>query len=331
MFSDNLIGLAVVGLAALSVGMIVYVLAMPYFSGERQAGKRRESISRRQSHRKTRGAGGEEEIGHRRKQVQETLKDLEAKQKAKKSINMRTRLMRAGLQLSPQKFYLFSAISALTFALAALLGGLIPLVAVALAFVGGLGLPRWILNYLTKRRQKKFLGEFANAIDVVVRGVKSGLPLGECLEIIARESPEPIRTEFAELVEQNRVGVPLAEGFERMMERMPVSEVNFFAIVVSIQQQAGGSLSEALGNLSGVLRARTQLAAKVRAMSAEAKASAMILGALPFTVMTMVYVTSPDYISLLWLDRTGHMMLAGAGLWMSCGLLVMKKMINFDY
>jgi tight adherence protein B len=204
----------------------------------------------------------------------------------------------------------------------------VPLLA---AFVGVVGLPRWVLARLVKRRQAKFVDEFANAIDVIVRGVKSGLPLIECLSIIARESPQPIAEEFTEVVEQQRVGVPLGEAFERMMARMPLPEVRFFAIVIGIQQQAGGNLSEALGNLSGVLRDRKRLAAKVRALSAEAKASAAVLGSLPFIVMILVYITTPSYISILWTTNFGQFLLAAAGMWMTCGILVMRKMINFKY
>ena len=149
--------------------------------------------------------------------------------------------------------------------------------------------------------------------------------------IIARESPQPVSGEFTELVEQQRVGVPLADCFDRMMVRVPLPEVRFFAIVISIQQQAGGNLSEALGNLSGVLRDRKRLQAKVRALSAEAKASAAVLGALPFVVMILVYITTPSYIALLWSTKFGQFLLAAAGFWMSCGILVMRKMINFKY
>ncbi|MGE0514442.1 MAG: type II secretion system F family protein, partial [Hyphomicrobiaceae bacterium] len=209
--------------------------------------------------------------------------------------------------------------------------GMTPLISLAAVFVGGLGLPRWVLSFLTKRRQKKFTAEFANAIDVIVRGVKSGLPLNECLGIIARESPSPIREEFQDIVEQSRVGVPLQECFERTMQRMPLAEVKFFAIVIGIQQQAGGNLSEALGNLSGVLRDRKKLSMKVSALSAEAKASAAVLGALPFIVMTMVYLTTPKYIMLLVHTKTGNFMLMAAAFWMTCGILVMRKMINFKY
>ena len=155
--------------------------------------------------------------------------------------------------------------------------------------------------------------------------------MNECLGIIARESPSPIREEFSEVVDQTRVGVPLVDCFDRMMARMPLPEVKFFAIVIGIQQQAGGNLSEALGNLSGVLRDRKRLAMKVKALSAEAKASAAVLGSLPFIVMSMVYISTPAYIMLLFTTKMGQFLLMAAATWMTLGILVMRKMINFKY
>ncbi len=147
--------------------------------------------------------------------------------------------------------------------------------------IGVFGIPRWFINKLTARRQTKFIRELPNAIDIVVRGMKSGLPLNECLAIIARESEEPLAGEFREVIEQQRVGVSLGEALQRLAMRMPLPEVKFLSIVVAIQQQAGGNLSEALGNLSTVLRDRFQLKMKVKALSAEAKASAWVLASLP--------------------------------------------------
>ncbi len=171
----------------------------------------------------------------------------------------------------------------------------------------------------------------ANAIDVVVRGVKSGLPLNECLQIIARESPEPISGEFRYVVDQMRIGVPLSEALERLIARMPLPEVKFLAIVISIQQQAGGNLSEALGNLSGVLRDRFRMEMKVKALSAEAKSSAAVLASLPPGVMFMTYASSPDYISPLFTTLAGNLLMLVGGFWMLCGILVMRKMINFKF
>ncbi|MCG8451114.1 MAG: type II secretion system F family protein, partial [Pirellulales bacterium] len=187
------------------------------------------------------------------------------------------------------------------------------------------------LGFLTKRRQKKFLLELPNAIDIIVRGVKAGLPFADCMRIIATESQEPVRSEFRAVIESQTVGVQAGDAVERMYQRIPLPEVNFFAITVGIQQHSGGNLSEALGNLSKVLRERKKMTAKIQAMSQEAKASAAIIGSLPILVMVLVYLTSPDYIELLWTERLGQIMLAASVFWMFMGVMVMRKMINFDF
>ena len=143
-----------------------------------------------------------------------------------------------------------------------------------------------------------------------MRGIKAGLPLLDCLKMIANEAPEPVRGEFRAIVETQTVGLPLGDACAKLFERMPLPEANFFGIVISIQQKAGGNLSEALGNLSRVLRDRKKMKAKIKAMSMEAKASAMIIAALPITVMLLVYITSPTYIELLW-TRAGRPLHAG--------------------
>ncbi|MEM7206054.1 MAG: type II secretion system F family protein, partial [Planctomycetota bacterium] len=160
---------------------------------------------------------------------------------------------------------------------------------------------------------------------------KTGLPLNDCLKIISEESAEPVRGEFVEIVEQQSVGVPLAKAFERMFDRMPLQEVNFFAIVIAIQQQTGGNLAEALENLSKVLRDRHRLDAKVQAFSAEAKTSALIVGSLPICVIVALSMLNPKYIMLLWTEEIGKMMIMCSAVWMLIGVLVMRKMINFDY
>ena len=168
-------------------------------------------------------------------------------------------------------------------------------------------------------------------MDVVVRGVKSGLPLNECLQIIARESPEPIASEFREVVEQQRVGITLSDALSRLCQRVPLAEVRFLAIVIGIQQSAGGNLSEALGNLSGVLRDRIRMKMKVKALSSEATASAAVLASLPPGVMLMVWGTSPDYIMPLFTSKFGNFLIAIGLIWMGLGVMVMQKMINFKY
>jgi tight adherence protein B len=240
-------------------------------------------------------------------------------------------LIRAGVTMKPRTYYLWGFLAAVAGGFIVLITGSSVWVSVLVAFAVGFGLPRFILARMTKSHQAKFLLEFANAIDIIVRGIKSGLAFSDCMEIIATESPEPVRSEFANLIEQQKVGVPLAEAFERMYERMPLQEVKFFAIVIAIQNQIGGNLAEVLSNLAQVLRDRYRLQAKVKAFSAEAKASAIILGALPPCIIAAIFFTSPDYILILWHNKLGNLMLIFSAIWMIIGVFVMRKMINFDY
>jgi len=197
-------------------------------------------------------------------------------------------------------------------------------------FIGGFGVPRWALGFLAKRRIKKFIEELPNALDVITRGIKSGLPLGDCLRIIATESVEPLKSEFRRTVEAQMLGLTIPEAIEGLAERMPITEVKFFSIVISVQSKAGGNLSESLGNLSSVLRERKKMKNKIQALSMEAKASGAILGAMPFAVLILVYFSNPMYISKLWTTDMGKMALLGAGFWVSIGIFSMKKIINFD-
>jgi tight adherence protein B len=269
----------------------------------------------------------------RRKNVQSMLKQIESKTaEQKKTLTMRRRLDQAGLpDVSARTFWIVCSAIAVAVALLCFLTGQLLLVDAMAAFAAGFGLPRWILGFMKARREKKFTGEFANAIDVIVRSVRSGLPTNEALKIVARESPEPVGGEFSRLVEGMKVGVTLEQGVKRMYESMPTPEVSFFGIVMTIQQKSGGNLSEALSNLSGVLRDRKRLQGKIKAMSSEAKASAMIIGSLPPAVMGLVYVTTPAYIKMLFTERTGNLLLAGCAVWMSIGIFVMRKMINFKH
>jgi tight adherence protein B len=151
------------------------------------------------------------------------------------------------------------------------------------------------------------------------------------LKMIATDAPEPLKSEFRAIVETQTVGIPIGEACTKLYERIPLPEANFFGIVIAIQQKSGGNLSEALGNLSKVLRERKKMKAKIQAMSMEAKASASIIAALPPSVAALVYITSPQYIELLWTHPTGRMLLAGCAVWMLTGVMVMRKMINFDF
>jgi len=321
--------LAMFFLGTLAAGGIVWVFVYPLLSGERRADQRKATIARAQSASTTPIQRGVPKA--RREQVEETLKEIEVRRKNAKSPPLSVRIAQAGLSWTKRQFMLISAGLGL-FALIVPLGvgtGLLP--AAGLGFAAGFGLPRWMLIFLKRRRERRFIEGFADAVDVIVRGVKAGLPLGDCLKVIANDAQEPVKSEFRAIVETQTIGMPMGEACARLYESMPLPEANFFGIVVSIQQKAGGNLSEALGNLSRVLRDRKKMQAKIRAMSMEAKASAVIIGSLPVAVMILVYITSPNYIELLWTTELGRLMLAACVVWMSIGVFVMKKMINFDF
>jgi tight adherence protein B len=266
----------------------------------------------------------------RRKQIMLQLKEADRKER-KARMTMAAKLKHAGLAMNIRTFWIISAVLGVVALLLPLVFGMNVVLAIGLSVIFGAGLPRWVVGFIGKRRMKKFSGEFANAVDVIVRGIKSGLPVHECFKIIAKESPAPLGPEFQRLVEGIGVGLTLSQALDKMFERMPTSELRFFAIVIAIQQKAGGNLAEALSNLTTVLRARRMMGEKIKALSSEAMASAGIIGSLPPVVMGLVFITTPAYIMLLFTDPRGQVMLLGAALWMAAGVFVMKKMIAFKF
>jgi tight adherence protein B len=311
------------GLAAVAAGAVAYVFLMPYLTGERRSAERRKAVS------VVAAPGTRAAIVSRREQVAKSLKEVEAKRNGTK-VTLELKIARAGLSWTRSQFYLISAVLALVAGAGAFVITGSPMVAAGAVFAGGFGLPLWILTFLRKRRIAAFIKELPTAIDIITRGVRAGIPVGDCFRIISREAEEPIRSEFRLVVEAQTLGLSLGEALVKMYERVPVSDVNFFGIVISIQAKSGGNLSEALANLSRVLRERKKMAGKIQAMSMEAKASGGIIAALPFVVATLTYLTSPDYISLLWRTDIGKLALLGSAIWMSIGVFTMKKMINFD-
>ncbi len=281
-----------------------------------------------------RGAASDEE--RRRRLVEDTLRELDARQKAKARRGARPtltgRLRQAGLGWNKSTYFMVCGIAgAVTYAVVLGVSGLGFLPAAGFGAAAALLLPHLYVARRRASRLRTFGAEFPNALDVIVRGVKAGLPLADCLKIIGAEGQEPVRSEFRGIVHDQTFGIPLDEAVERLADRVPLAESNFFAIVIAIQSRTGGNLSEALGNLSKVLRDRKQMKAKIKALSAEAKASAGIIGSMPIIVALLLYFTSPDYISLLFTTSAGNITLAASGLWMLIGVLVMRKMINFDF
>jgi tight adherence protein B len=266
----------------------------------------------------------------KRRSIQNKLKEVENKREKRRGYKLQSELIQAGMTIKPYQFIIFSLISGVVitglyyvFALPRL--GLIP-VALASTF----GLPKMVLRIKVNKRVNAFTHLFADAIDIIVRGVRSGLPVAECLNIIGREMPDPVGEEFRLISEGSRLGMTINACLERSTERVPTPELRFFAIVLAIQQQTGGNLAETLAKLSEVLRGRKRMRDKVQAMSSEAKSSASIIGSLPIIVGTLLSLVAPKYVGVLFTTDTGHFLIAGGLTWMGMGILVMRQMIHFD-
>lgn len=328
--------IALAGLVAIAASGLAYAFLFSRIEVEKKTSSRVHRLAAGESDRAQVKAAKDrvQELSKRRKSMQESLKDLEKKQQEKSKKfsdqSMKARIARTGLPITIGRFYMFSVLFGGLVAFLCLLAGM-PLVAIlGIGFVSAAGLPRWIVGFLIKRRQNKFLEEMPNALEVMVRSIRSGLPLNDAIRLIASDGQEPVKSEFRRVIEAQQVGLSVPEACSRMLLTMPLAEVNFFSIVITIQSQAGGNLSEALQNLAKVLRERRKMKAKVAALSMEAKASAVIIGALPFIVATLVYLTSPHYIAVLFTDPRGHLILLLSGFWMAFGIFIMRNMINFD-
>ena len=277
------------------------------------------------------GGTSEKSEGRRQRRIQEKVKQLEQRGAKKSRLDViQGDIMQAGLDVSVTTYFVISAVVGVLGAFAYMLTGLHPLGAIAVLLIGGLLLPKFVLKSMAKGRQAKFTSGFADAIDLIVRGIRSGLPINECFNVVAREFDPPLGEEFRLLVEGQNLGMTLDDLMARGIERLPTAEYKFFAIVIQIQRQTGGNLADTLSNLSTVLRDRKKMRDKAQAMASEAKASAMIIGSLPFCVAGLLSVVNPDYLMLLFTESTGNILLAIGAFWMTCGSLVMRKMINFS-
>ncbi len=314
--------MVVAGSLALGLGGLAFLLV----GGDSRANKRRAAVGRATA--RTTAVSAKDDRATRKKQIAEGLRDLERANRRRR--NLQAKIEQAGLSMSRGRFVAVCVVFGLLLGAATWIESRNALLAAMVVLIGAAGLPRLLLERLRRRRLAKFIANFPNAIDIIVRGIKSGLPLGDTIRIAATESVEPVKSEFVKIVESLSLGLTLPEAVERMAQRIPVAETNFFSIVISIQGQAGGNLSEAIGNLSRVLRERKKMKGKIAAMSMEAKASAVIIGVVPFLVVGALYVSSPTYVSLLWMTTHGRLIAGIAICWMAVGVAMMKKMVAFD-
>jgi tight adherence protein B len=317
-------------LAVIAIGAAGFAL-VPSMVGSSRAEKRKKALKGDiQANRRENNAVREREA--RRKNVQAALKQqTDALARTRKRVPLQQLIFQAGMKTRARDFIRNQVILGL-----AVLGVLfflqVPVLYAAIfGAAAGYVLPRWYLARRRKQYQAKFLDELPNAVEAIVRGVKSGLPLNDTVRLVAKEAKEPVKSEFARVLDQQAVGKSMGEAVMILFDRVPVPEVNFFIVVITVQQQAGGNLSEALGNLSRVLRNRKAMKLKIKAMSSEAKASAGIIGSLPFVVATLVSIVSPAYLVPLYSTTTGQMWLGIAAVMLTAGVLVMRRMVSFDF
>lgn len=264
-----------------------------------------------------------------RADIARKLKEASTEREKKSRATLHEKMVQAGYEAPVSRFWIWSAAFALgVFAVLQLTGW--PAAAIwLLTFTAFAGVPRYFLKVKAGRRQKKFLEEFADALDASVRLLQAGMPISEAIAMVSREYEGPLRDEMMRIYDNQKIGVPLGQAAHETAKRIPLPEVHMFATALQIQSETGSSLSEVLSNLSAVIRARFRLKRKIKALSSEAKASAGIIASLPILVSLGLYAVNESYISVLFDTRAGNFWLWGAIIWMSCGVFIMRGMINF--
>ncbi len=244
---------------------------------------------------------------------------------------LRKRIERSGKNISLGKYGGASvAVAVVALLVANLLVKLPFLLALMLGLLMGVMLPHIWLGMVVKKRQKKFVSLFPDAIDLMVRGLRSGLPITESLGIVSREIPDPVSSEFRMITDKIRIGLTMDQALNEAASRINTPEFQFFIITLSIQRETGGNLAETLSNLSDILRKRMQLKLKIRAMSSEAKASAWIIGSLPFVMFLVLLLLNGEYMGAFFVNTKLQIITAGGLVWMSIGIFIMSRMINFE-
>lgn len=313
--------------ALIIMGMTVVMM----ISGDKEKKRRTMSVIKGRGAQEPGTRNQRDEQDRRRAEIARKLKEQgeDGDNKDKKKPTMKAMLEQAGLSITVKQYWTFSFALCAVFMLLGFLGGQQLFVVLMLGITGLLGIPRYVVRRRIKKRQKKFLEEFPDALEAMVRLLKAGMPVTEAISMAGREFHGPVGDEMTRIYEAQKVGIPLPDAALQGARRMPITEMQMFATGIAIQAQTGASLSEVLMNLAGVIRSRFRLKRKVQALSSEAKASAMIIGCLPFLVGGGMWAINPDYIGILFDTFAGRCMLVGGGFWMSMGIFIMKAMINF--
>jgi len=243
---------------------------------------------------------------------------------------LQRRLDATGRNWTLGQYAVVSAALTLTGWFLLMLKGTPPLITFFTGLAFGVGLPHFIVGKIGRRRSNRFITLFPDAIELLVRGLRSGLPISETIGVVAKEVPQPVGQEFRAVADKMRIGRTMEAALQETADRLVTAEFQFFVIALSIQRETGGNLAETLANLADVLRKRVQMKLKIRAMSSESKASAMIIGALPFVVFGLIWFVNPGYMGGFFHDQRLMYAAMGGAVWMSIGVFIMAKMINFE-
>jgi len=306
--------------------MVVGGLALTGPTGGRSRKRRLEAVKTRHT-----GVGNSVETQLRRIAAQrETKLDQAFRHLLPNPELLRRRLEATGKNWTLGKYAMFCAgLTVLAFILL-VLKGLPLLLAIFVGILVGVGLPHMMVGKMIKRRIKQFLARFPDAIELLVRGLRSGLPISETLGVVASEVPDPVGGEFRGVADRMRIGRTMEQALQETADKLNTPEFQFFVITLAIQRETGGNLAETLGNLADVLRKRMQMKLKINAMSSESKASAYIIGSLPFIVFALIWWINPTYMGGFFTDQRLMIAAAGGGVWMGIGVFIMAKMINFE-
>ena len=322
---------SVVWVVTVLVGLILLIVFLAL--GDDKTANLKRRIKRAQSVQQRKMTAMEKAISIRRRETDSDIAivDLLIKRLMPRPEILRNLIARSGLKMTVGT-YLFICLG--VFAVTTLGVMATPFVPMpATPLVGlfcGVGLPYFVVSFLAKRRKAKFIQNFPEAIDLMVRGLKSGLPIGESIKTAGEEIPDPVGVELRQVSDNIRLGKKQEEALMEAGMKLNIQEFNFMTVAMAIQAETGGNLAETLSNLSDVLRKRRQLKLKIRALSSEAKTSAYIIGSLPFIMAVLIYLTNENYLMPLWDDPRGNMAVIGGLIWFALGGGVMFKMVRFE-
>jgi tight adherence protein B len=325
--SLTLANIAVAALMAMTVGLLALSFSMSRDKHDRIIDRRLSSLGLRNS---SQSSSDQDEDVRSRAAITKALQELEALKRSQGRYSLRRLLKNAGEPRSLRAHLIMSILFAVVLFGLLVLPGVAMLPAAEVAIGAGFGLPILQLQLVVRKRRRLLTTDLPGALDLIVRGLRAGLPLIECFKLTATEWREPLKGEFVRVVNDLSVGLSIREAINRFAERVPLQEAKLFSIVVAIQAQSGGNLSEVLGNLADLLREREKLIAKIRSMTSEARTSAWIIGSIPVILIALISLVSPDFMKPLLETTTGNVILVFSGIWMATGVFVMTAMMRID-